>query len=150
MHDPFDRRIGFIGAALVKGRIRHTGVMWKKIDVPLDYLLRHHNILQNAPFLWILLGFHYGIKNNLKVEFSRIDKKYGALDVAIEFDMEILKWADQNNLELLHDIFMIGALEALLQVCKKYNLPDDLIIKERLNYGTIPNTIEECEAYKRS
>lgn len=53
----------------------------------------------------------------------------------------------KNNLNLLHDIYMIAALEALLQVCKKYKLPMDVIEIERAKYGNIPNTIEECEGY---
>ncbi|HQS85013.1 MAG TPA: Imm39 family immunity protein [Alphaproteobacteria bacterium] len=150
MHDPFDRRINFLGIALIIGKLINTNKIWKEIISLLDQLLRQNDIFGKAPFLYVQLAFLYGIKNDLNVEFNRIGKKYGDLGVAIEFDMEILKWADQNNLQLLHDIFLIGALEVLLQVCKKYNLPDDLIIKERLKYDNIPNTIAECETYKKS
>ena len=61
--------------------------------------------------------------------------------------MEILKWTDKNNLKLLYNIFMVGALEALINVARKYKLPDHILNSERTKYGTIPETIEECEQY---
>jgi hypothetical protein len=98
--------------------------------------------------LWLNFNFLYGIKNDLKARYSRIHKQYGDLPVSVELDMKILMWADKNNLQLLHDIFMIAALEALIQVCDKYKLPKEVIIEERQKYGQIPNTVEECENYK--
>lgn len=147
MHDPFDRRIGFISVALVKGRIKNDMGFWKEIKPEIDNLLRENNVFKKAPFLWVGLNYRYGIKNDLKLEFQRINKKYGDLGVALELDMNILKWADENNLTLLKDIFMIAALEALLQVCDKYKLPKEAIALERAKYGNIPSTIEECESY---
>jgi hypothetical protein len=149
MHDPFDRRIGFIGVALVKGRIKNDGKAWIKIKTYLNDFLKARNYFEGAPFLWVGPIFRYGIKNNLNLEFQRIDKKVGELPVALELDMEILQWADQNDLELLHDIFMIATLEILIQVAQKYKLPAEPFLEERAKYGNIPNTIEECQAYKR-
>lgn len=148
MHDPFDRRVSCVGVALVKGRLRSRGILDKIFDKTLDPIIRQAETFKNATFLWVAITYRYGIKNDLKLEFKRINKKYGDLGVALELDMEILMWADQNNLNLLHDIFMISALEALLQVCKKYKLPSEVIEIKRSKYGNIPNTIEECEWYK--
>jgi len=146
MHDPFDRRISCGGTALVKGRLRNHGKLWNKIfDETLDAIIRQHDLFKNMPFLWIDLSYRYGIKNDLKLHFMRIDKSYGMLPIALELDMEVLQWADQNNLNLLHDIFMIAALEALLQVAQKYKLPMELFLAERVKYGSIPNTVEECK-----
>jgi hypothetical protein len=147
MHDPFDRKIGFVGVALVKGRVKNGIKSRKGIEIQLDNVIRVNTIFNGAPFLSVLLVYRYGIKNDFKLEFKRINKKYGDLDVALELDMQILQWADQSNLDLLHDIFMIAALEALLQVCDKYKLPKEVIVEERLKYGNIPNTIKECEMY---
>jgi hypothetical protein len=63
--------------------------------------------------------------------------------------MEILMWCDKNNVDLMSDIFMIACLESLIQVGQKYKLPYDFLVAERKKYGSIPNTIEECEAYER-
>lgn len=149
MHDPFDRRVSCVGVALVMGGMKNNGKVWKKIfKETLDLILKESDTFKTAPFLWVAITYRYGIKNDLKFEFKRINKKYGDLGVALELDMDVLMWADKNNLDLLHDIFMIAALEALLQVCKKYKLPSEAIEKERAKYGNIPNTIEECEEYK--
>ena len=108
MHDPFDRRIGFIAVSLVLGKIKNDFKVWKEIRQFLESIIRENNFLKNTPFLWILLAFRYGIKNDLKLEFQRINRQYGDLGTALELDMKILQWADQHNLDLLHDIFMIG------------------------------------------
>lgn len=142
-----DRKYVPGATALVIGRVKN-GLKMMDQDL-IEKFIISSNFLDNAPFLWVHLSYRYGIKNNLKVELKRIDKKYGDIEIAIELDMEILQWADRNNLELLHDIFMIGALEALIQVGKKYKLPTEAFIEERKKYGNIPNTIEECENYKK-
>jgi len=149
MHDPFDRRIGFLGVALVKGRIKNDGQCWFQIKTYLNNFLKKYHYFNGGSFLWLSLAYRYGIKNDLKLEFQRINKTYGDLPIALELDMEILQWADQNDLELLHDIFMIAALEALIQVAKKYKLPMEAFVEERSKYGNIPNTIDECKCYKR-
>jgi len=136
------------GVALVKGRLQNDLKMMSQKEVEL--IIEHSQILLSAPFLWIGMIFRYGTKNDLKVEFQRINKKYGTLPIAVELDMAILEWADKNNTDLLHDIFMMATLEALIQVCDKYKLNKSIILEERNKYGCIPNTIEECSAYQKT
>ena len=140
------KKFGIVGAvALVRGRIKNG--LYSMPDEKFESFLNDKLFLEASPFSWISLIYRYGIKNNLKIEYQRINKKDGDLPIALELDFNILKWADQNNLDLLKDIFMIAALEALIQVCDKYKLPKEAIVAEREKYGTIPNTIEECEIY---
>jgi hypothetical protein len=146
MYDPFDRRFNCGAVALVMGRLKNGGKTSAQVDSFVEELIRENNLFNNAPFLWVLLIHRLGIKNDLKITFKRINKKYGDLGVSLELDMDILKWADQRNLDLLQDIFMVAALEALIQVAHKYKLPNALFIQERARYNNIPNTIEECEA----
>ncbi|MAP23937.1 MAG: hypothetical protein CMM87_00165 [Rickettsiales bacterium] len=150
MKDPFDRRIGFIGVALVFENMQKDGKAWQEIKPTLDHLLRSNDVWAQAPFLYAQLAYRYGIKNDLKVEFQRINKKYGALPIALELDMHILEWADQHNYALLRDIFMVAALEALVQVCKKYKLDDKtpIIETELAKYHPIPNTLQEAQEYE--
>ena len=115
-----------------------------------EQLLIDSNFFDRVPFKWISFIYRYGLKNELTPEYQRINKKHSYLPIAIELKMEILEWADRNNLKLLYDIFMIGALEALMHVGKKYGLSIDLLRKERLKYGNIPETIEECGQYPTS
>jgi len=131
------------GVALVMGRVRNSG---KSVDQDkVEQLLIDSNFFDHAPFKWVGLIYRYGLKNEIVPEYQRIDKKDSELPIAIELKMEILEWADKNNLKLLYDIFMIGALEALIHVGQKYNLPTDLLKSERTKYGIIPDSIEECE-----
>jgi len=134
------------GIALVKGRLENTAKTDRQNII--ERILIQSGILENAPFLWIGMNYRYGLKNDLNVEFSRISSKYGDINLSFELDMEILKWADKNNIDLLRDVFIISALEAFIQLCKKYKLSTTIFEEERAKYGNIPNTIEECEAYK--
>jgi hypothetical protein len=148
MPNKFGNYFAIVGAvALVKGKLKNSKLV-SKVDKHLDGIIQSKNLIEKEiPFSWIGLIYRYGSKNDLNLDFQRIDKKDGELPIALELDMEILQWADQNNLDLLHDIFMIAALEALIQVCDKYKLPKEAIIAEREKYGNIPNAIEECENY---
>lgn len=141
-----NRKFVTSAVALVLGKLSNEKI---SIRDDIERIIINSNFLENAPFEWIGLMYLYGIKNNLKVEFHKISKKYGDLSVDLELDMDILKWADQNNLGLLRDIFMIAALEAIIQIGKKYHLPIGVFIEERAKYGNIPDTIEECEAYQK-
>lgn len=87
----------------------------------------------------------FGEKNNLSPKFQRISKTYGDLSLSIELDVKILEYASEHNLDLLKDIYMVAALEALIQVCAKYKLPDQVFQEERTKYRDIPNTIDECQ-----
>jgi hypothetical protein len=134
--------------ALIKGRIQNGLRIMPQESIEL--LIEKGNFLVGAPFLWISMSYRYGTKNDLKIKFQGINKKYGDLDIALELNMEILKWADQNNLDLLRDIYMISALEAVTQVGHKYKLPTNIFESERAKYGNIPNTIEECINYNQN
>jgi len=132
------------GVALVIGRLKNSLKVMEQDAI--EKLLIDSNFLDHAPFKWVSFTYRYGLKNELIPEYSKINKKYGnELHIAIELKMEILEWADKNNLKLLYNIFMIGALEALIHVGQKYNLPTDLLKSERTKYGIIPDSIEECE-----
>ena len=150
MPNKFGNYFAIVGSvALVKGRLKNDKLT-SEVKKYLDDLIQSKNFMEKEiPFSWIGLIYRYGSKNDLNLDFQRIDKKDGELPIALELDMQILQWADQNNLDLLHDIFMIAALEALLQVCDKYKLPKEVFIAERKKYGNIPNTIEECELYNK-
>lgn len=135
------------GVALVMGRVKNSGKMIDQDKI--EKILIDSNFFENMPFKWVGLLYLYGIKNSLIPKYEKINKKYGYLPIEVELKMEILEWADQNNLELLHDIFMVGALEALIHVGKKYKLPIYLLEEECSKYGNIPETIEECIEYRR-
>lgn len=132
--------------ALVKVRFkntRHTASTQDRVEK----LIIESHFLDNAPFKWVGLIYRYGLKNKLKPEYQRINKQYGDLPIAVELDSRILQWADDHDLQLFKDIFIIAALEALLDVGRKYKLPIEKIKVEKEKFGNIPNTIEECEEW---
>lgn len=139
------KRIIFGAQYLSVGTVRNTAKIINQDLV--DGLITRSNFLDKAPFSWIHLTFLYGNKNNLKVDFKGIDEEYKDLIASVELDVEILKWADQNSHKLLHDIFMIAALESLMQIGKKYDLPTNIFEEERTNYLTIPKDVEHCQFY---
>lgn len=128
---------------LIKGQIKND---LKVIDQDhTEALLIECGYCEDAPFTWVGLLYRYGLETNTTPRYGRISKKYGDASLTIDLKMEILQWADRNNLELLRSIFMIGALDALIHAGKKYKRPTALLEAERAKYGTIPETVEECE-----
>jgi hypothetical protein len=135
------------GVALVKGRLKNSHKVVSQDEI--DSFLIESGFCEGAPFRWVTLMYRYGPKNKTVPSYQRIDKKYGDLPLAVEIKMEILEWADKNNLALMRDIFMIGALDALIHAGKKYDRPTQRLETERAKYGTIPETVEECERLYR-
>lgn len=101
---------------------------------------------EKLKFDWIGLLFLYGIKLDLKPQYERIDREYKDLPISVELDVEIMRWCDKNDLDLMKEIFLIGTCEAVLHVLRKYKLPTEPVETLRAQYGNIPLTIEECEA----
>ena len=130
---------------LVKGRVKND---FKVVDQDeIEKILIDSDFFNNMPFQCVGLIYRYGHQNKTVPEYQRINKKYGDLPISVELKMEILQWADQNDLKLLKDILMIAALEALIHVGKKYKLSTHLLEAERSKYSVIPETIEECEVH---
>jgi len=76
--------------------------------------------LDDAPFEWVTVALRYGLKNEEKPHYQRINKKYGDLPLAIELDTHELIEADRDELKRL---FMLAALKALIHAGQKYKLP---------------------------
>lgn len=116
----------------------------------IEKIIIDSNFLENAPFKWVGLMYRVGIKNDLIPEYNRIDKKDGELPIAVEIDFELLKWADDRDVKLLKDLFMMAGLDALIHVGKKYNLPTEKIEEARSIYGVFPSSVEELKSKSNS
>lgn len=127
------------------GRVKNTAKVLNHGFV--ESLLEKSKFLEKAPFDWIHLTFLFGEENNLEVVYQGIDSEYNDLQTSVELNVAVLQWADNNSHKLLHDIFMIAALEALLQIGKKYSLPTSMIQEERDKLLSIPKNVEACEFY---
>lgn len=141
------RPIGFIGVALIKGKLRQTGkALISTRDAVEAFIIKQLHFFDDAPFKWVGLAYRYGTRNHLKPYYQKINQKYGDIPVAIELNMEVLQAADRISLDLLRDIFTVGALECLIDIGRKYKLPTDIFVAERIKYNDIPETAEEVEA----
>ncbi len=140
-----NKLIAFGGVDLVINKIKKDFDAWNDIRPTIENLLKESNFFEGMKFWWVGFIYRYGIKNELIPEYQRINKKYGDLPIAIELRADILSWADQNNIDLMEDIFMVGALEALIHVAHKYKLPTELLEKARSKYKNIPESVEECK-----
>lgn len=139
------RRIVFGAQYQSVGMVKNTAKVMNHDYV--DKILKKCNFLEKAPFSWVHLTFMFGQRNNLKVKFHDIDPDYKDLMVSVELDVAVLQWADKHSHKLLHDIFIIAALEALLQIGNRYKLPLDMIKEERTKFLTIPKNVQACQFY---
>jgi len=139
------RGVIFGAQYLSVGRVKNTAKVLNQ-DL-IDSLVEEAGFLNKAPFSWIHITFLYGRECNLKLSYQGIDPEYNDLLASLELDVEVLKWADENSHKLLHDIFMIAALEAIIQIGHKYKLPTHLFEVEREKYLTIPKNTEACSFY---
>ncbi len=121
--------------------IRRTIVIQDLIE---DIII-NSSILETAPFKWINLMYRLTERNKLKPYFMKINQKYGDLPIAVELDLDLLKWADNTDPQLLIDIFIMAGLEALLHVCDKYQLPKEIIVSERQKYPEIQFYIDTSQ-----
>lgn len=129
---------------LVKGRVKNLGKTGHQDYV--ENLIIQSNFLKDAPFRWVGLIYWFGEKNETKPTYKHINKKYGDLPISIELKMEVLSAADKKSVEVLSQIMLIGALDALIDVGRKYDLPTQTFERARALYTHIPETVDEVNA----
>lgn len=116
-----NRKLGLSMVSLTKARPpRHDIEVATAIKNELEPVLITSGYLDDAPFEWVTIVLRYGLKNEEKPHYQRINKKYGDLPLAIELDMHELIEADRNELKRL---FTIATLKALTHAGQKYQLP---------------------------
>jgi hypothetical protein len=135
---------------LIQGRIKQSSKVASSLSSTIETLMIESKLLDDAPFTWLNFDYLYGEEQSSKPTYGRIDKKDGELPLDVYVPMSHIQWCqNENQLDLLRDILYTYALEALLDVGKKYNLTVDLIAEERTKYDDIPTTLEELQAMKR-
>lgn len=141
-----NKKLVFSGVGLLKGNLKNTQLARNSLRNNLENQMIDGGFLEDAPFTWVGLTIRYGFKNILKPQYQGIDKKDGEIAVAIEIKMEVLQAADRISVDLLRDIFTVGALECLIDIGRKYKLPTDVFVTERAKYLDIPETAAEVES----
>ncbi len=124
-----NRKLGLLGVSLTKARPpRHDIEVGMEIMNDLEAVLISSGYLDNAPFEWVTIALRYGLKNEEKPHYQRINKKYGDLPLAIELDTHELIETDRNELKRL---FTLATLKALIHAGQKYKLPIESLEKLR-------------------
>ena len=139
------RKIVFGAQYISFGRVKNTAKVLNQDFM--ESLLEKSKFLEKAPFEWVHLTFLFGEENNLEVAYQGIDPEYNDLQTSVELNVAVLQWADNNSQKLLHDIFVIASLEALMQIGRKYDLPIEMIQEEHTNFLSIPKDVEACKFY---
>ena len=115
------RKLGLLGVSLTNARPpRHDLEVGTEIMDEVGPVLVSSGYFDDAPFEWVTLALRYGLKNEDKPHYQRINKKYGDLPLAIELDTHELIEADRTELKRL---FTLAALTALIHAGKKYKCP---------------------------
>lgn len=115
-----DRKLAIGAVALTTVRNnRLEGVVMQEVVREVEKVMEATNYLQGAPFKWITLVFRYGLKNEEKPHYQRINQKYGDLPIAIEVDARELYEANHDELKRL---LTIAVLKTLIDIGKKYDL----------------------------
>lgn len=121
IHKKHNRKIGLSGVSLTKARPpRHDIEVMSEIQNELESLMLSNNYLDDAPFEWVTIALRYGLKNEDKPHYQKINQNYGDLPLSIEIDTNDLIKADRDELKR---IFIIATLKALIHAGQKYKLP---------------------------
>lgn len=120
---PHNRKLGLSGVALTKARNnRFDSRALTEVRDEIERVMIGSGYLEGAPFSWVTIAVHYGLKDDTEPQFQKINKKYGDLPLSIEVDTNHLIGA---SLEELKDIFKAAVLKALICAGRKYNRPID-------------------------
>ena len=116
-----EQRILLIGGvSLIKGRVKEAGPAMKEICDELEPMLQEIGFVNNAPFKTVSMVIRFGEQTNLIPDYDPINKRYSELPVAVEMELSSLRMA---NKETVKSAFIRVAIDVLLDVAKKYQLP---------------------------
>jgi hypothetical protein len=118
-----NRKLVIGGVTLTTARSnRHDIAVGTEVQDELERVMMATRFLENAPFQWVGLILRYGLKNDEKPTYQRINQKHGDLPVAIELDTRELQHASREELK---DIFTIATLRVLIDIGQEFGLPTD-------------------------
>lgn len=93
----------------------------------IESLIIMSGYLESAPFSWISLILKFGLKDDDKPSYRRINSKYGDLPISIEMDAGKIQCAEYCQ---LYYLVKCAVLKSLIHVGVKHHLPIHLLQKE--------------------
>jgi len=109
------------GVSLIKGRVREAGLAMKEICDELEPFLNEIGFVDDAPFKTVSLIVRFGEKTDLTPDYDPINKRHSELPVAVEMELAGLRTASK---EVVKNAFVTATIDVLIDVAKKYGLPD--------------------------
>lgn len=118
---PHNRKLGLSGISLTKARLHRDSIKaLGHVRNEVERLVIDSGYLNKAPFTWITIAIRYGLTNEQKPRYQRINRKYGDLPLAIEVDTHEILGAPFDALARL---FRRAVLISLIHAGNKYHLP---------------------------
>ena len=114
-----NRKLVLGAVALTKAKVRGDMPVMKEVRDELEHLLVKSGYLDGAPFRWVGVILRYGLKNDPRPVYEKINEKDGDLPLAIEIDTNQLVDADRDSLKR-H--LTSATLNALIDAGHKYSL----------------------------
>ncbi len=116
-----NRKLALSGVALTKARIppKQNGAAAIRVRDELEQEIIQSGYLENAPFSWIGLIIRYGLVDETKPHYDKIDPKDGELPLAIEIDVHRLLGVSEDEMAA---VYRKATLVALVHAGDKYGL----------------------------
>lgn len=111
--------VGSVGLTMARVKIKLSGPAMDKVRDELEQEIIQSGYLENAPFKWVGLSIRYGLVNETKPHYFKIDIKDGELPLAIEIDVNRLLDATEDEMVAA---YRETTLIALAHAGKKYGL----------------------------
>ena len=117
-----NRKLAIGGVALTKGRIPHklNVAAAHRVRDELEQEIIESDYLDDAPFKWVGLIVRYGLVDEAKPRYQKIDPKDGELPLAIEIDFHRLLGVSEDEMAA---VYRKATLIALVHAGEKYGLP---------------------------
>lgn len=137
--EPHNRVLTIGAVSLTRARVnKQTHAVLVEILEELDQLLHKCEFVRDAPFNSISMIVRWGLQNDPKPQYQRMNKKYQSLDLSIEIDIRGL---DKATREVVYRRQIEPILRILILIGEKYGCPT-VTLRERLE--SLP-PLEKCE-----
>jgi hypothetical protein len=116
-----NRKLVLSGIALTKARIppKPNAAAANRVRDELEQEIVQSGYLESAPFKWVGLSIRYGLVDETRPHYQKIDSKDGELPLAIEIDVHRLLEATEDEMAA---VYRKATLIALTHAGEKYGL----------------------------
>jgi len=130
------RKLALTGIALTMERYnQYDDIVSDVVRNQIEKILINTHFFKVTPFSWITLAVRYGLKNEEKPHYQKINQIYGDLPLAIEIDVNETVGA---SLEVMKCIVGRAVLVSVIHAGKKYSCPVEAL---EIMLDGLPNSL---------